>query len=448
MAGHIKPRKTKDGKTRYQARIPDPMRPGKDIVQTFDRRGDASEWLTMQASAMQLGSFIDPRRAKRPTREVVDAWRETWADLEPKTRVGYESMLAKHVLPEFGDAPVGGITSRALQRHFNELADVLAPKTLRNVYGVFSGVFRIAREHRYIAGSPLDAVKLPRGGQRSRRMLFLTPAEVRKLADAMPTRRLRVALLVAAYQGPRAGELWALRRRDVDQLRTELHFRNAIKEINSAAATLDGLKGLIVGPTKTHADRKNKMPRFLADELAALLAEPSPRAQDGTVLVIRDTKHGPTFERSPDPFDPDAVVFATERGNAVRHNLFYKRTFRPLIAGSAARPTTQGRRARPAVPGLWPKGHPLHRLRWHDLRHTCAALSLSIAPNLSVVKERLGHDDIRTTINTYGHLLPSVDAALADGLDALYTTHDDDDAPGNIAELRRQDPEEGHAEAA
>jgi hypothetical protein len=32
----------------------------------------------------------------------------------------------------------------------------------------------------------------------------------------------------------------------------------------------------------------------------------------------------------------------------------------------------------------------------------------------------LGHEDIRTTINTYGHLLPSVDAALADGLSALF----------------------------
>lgn len=43
-----------------------------------------------------------------------------------------------------------------------------------------------------------------------------------------------------------------------------------------------------------------------------------------------------------------------------------------------------------------------------------------MGPNLQAVKERLGHEDIRTTINTYGHLVPSVDAALSDGLDALY----------------------------
>jgi integrase len=59
-------------------------------------------------------------------------------------------------------------------------------------------------------------------------------------------------------------------------------------------------------------------------------------------------------------------------------------------------------------------------LRWHDLRHTAASLSLAVTPNLHLVKERLGHEDIRTTINTYGHLLPSVEAALADGLGALF----------------------------
>ena len=43
-----------------------------------------------------------------------------------------------------------------------------------------------------------------------------------------------------------------------------------------------------------------------------------------------------------------------------------------------------------------------------------------MTPNLHVVKERPGHEDIRTTINIYGHLLPSVDAALADALGAMF----------------------------
>lgn len=54
--------------------------------------------------------------------------------------------------------------------------------------------------------------------------------------------------------------------------------------------------------------------------------------------------------------------------------------------------------------------------------------------NLHVVKERLGHDDVRTTINVYGHLLPSVDAALADGVDAMHA-----EAADNVTPLRKAD---------
>lgn len=65
-----------------------------------------------------------------------------------------------------------------------------------------------------------------------------------------------------------------------------------------------------------------------------------------------------------------------------------------------------------------------HALRWHDLRHTCAALSLEVQPNLAMVQARLGHEDIRTTINIYGHLLPSEEAALGEGLAATFNAAD------------------------
>ncbi|MEJ7786462.1 MAG: hypothetical protein WKF96_16790 [Solirubrobacteraceae bacterium] len=45
-------------------------------------------------------------------------------------------------------------------------------------------------------------------------------------------------------------------------------------------------------------------------------------------------------------------------------------------------------------------------------------MSLSITPNLAAVKERLGHENIATTIDLYGKRVPSVDTALADGVGA------------------------------
>lgn len=126
------------------------------------------------------------------------------------------------------------------------------------------------------------------------------------------------------------------------------------------------------------------------------------------------------------PDDPEAFVFTTKRGLPVRHNQFYKKVFRPVVTGHKEVPARVVRNGnghrivpgKPAIVSSLPAAK--RKLRWHDLRHTCAALSLAVAPNLYLVKERLGHEDIRTTINTYGHLLPEVDAALADGLGALF----------------------------
>ena len=109
-------------------------------------------------------------------------------------------------------------------------------------------------------------------------MLFLDPPEVRALADAMPRPGDRLAVYVAAYCGLRAGELWAVTRKDVDLLHGTLAVERALKEINTSA---DQDKGLLVGPTKTHASRSMKLPAFLrtcSSSIWPLRARPVPTA--------------------------------------------------------------------------------------------------------------------------------------------------------------------------
>jgi len=72
---------------------------------------------------------------------------------------------------------------------------------------------------------------------------------------------------------------------------------------------------------------------------------------------------------------------------------------------------------RPAIPGAVPsKPH----LRFHDLRHTCATLLIAAGAHAKLVQERMGHASITTTLNLYGHVLPSTEAALVDAMDKLY----------------------------
>jgi integrase len=58
-------------------------------------------------------------------------------------------------------------------------------------------------------------------------------------------------------------------------------------------------------------------------------------------------------------------------------------------------------------------------IRFHDLRHTAATLMLQQGVHPKVVQERLDHADISLTLNTYSHVLPSMQEEAAEKMDEL-----------------------------
>ena len=129
---------------------------------------------------------------------------------------------------------------------------------------------------------------------------------------------------------------------------------------------------LYFGPTKTYERRTVPVPSFVADDLEQHLA----------------TR----------PQDPSAFVFTGPEGGPFRHANFYRRHYKKAVIEA----------------GLDP------RVRFHDLRHTAAALMIAEGAHLLAVKERLGHSSIQVTADRYGHLFPSLEEALTARLDASF----------------------------
>jgi Phage integrase family len=175
----------------------------------------------------------------------------------------------------------------------------------------------------------------------------------------------RYELLVrfAAYTGLRAGELVALRIRHLNLLRGRC-------EVGESATEVDGR--LVWGPTKTYARRTVHLPRFLCDQLAAYLAER--------------------------PHGPDDLVFTAAQGGPLREQKFVAGIFKPAAAQA---------------------GLP-HRLRFHDLRHTCASLLIAQGASVKAVQAQLGHASATVTLDRYGHLFPDELQRLADRLQDAY----------------------------
>ncbi len=159
-----------------------------------------------------------------------------------------------------------------------------------------------------------------------------------------------------------------------------LHVRRALKDVNGR---------LKLGPTETHAHRTVSLPTFLRNMLADHLASPTSGGSG-----------------------PEAPVFTMKGGGQLRHGLVYGRYFKRAVA--AALPATK------------------QGLRFHDLRHTCAALSIASGAHPKLIASRLGHSTITITLDRYGHLFPSVEEALAEALDAAFAAQA---PPSNVGVL-------------
>jgi integrase len=63
----------------------------------------------------------------------------------------------------------------------------------------------------------------------------------------------------------------------------------------------------------------------------------------------------------------------------------------------------------------------LPKIRFHDLRHTCATLLLSKNVNPKVVSEMLGHASIAITLDTYSHVLPTMQESAAKAMEEVLS---------------------------
>ena len=70
----------------------------------------------------------------------------------------------------------------------------------------------------------------------------------------------------------------------------------------------------------------------------------------------------------------------------------------------------------------------------HELRHTQASLLIANKMDLKTIQVRMGHADIKVTINTYGHLIPQNDRDAADFMGSIFTTSPKEGTVLNLAE--------------
>ena len=261
------------------------------------------------------------------------------------TQVGYDPLLAKHLLPYFENRTLSEITPTLVQGFISEKSKSgLSWHSVRNLRNLLSRVLRTAVDWGYLEENPLVKVKLPPRPLRVSAR-FLLPEQVRALlAEIREPYRLMV--LVAVLTGLRRSELFALRWKAVDLQKRRLEVRESVYH----------------GQFSTPKTRSSARQVPLSFHLVASLT---------------DWKAMRTLAM------PDDLVFASRGGTPIRPENVLKRIIHPACD-------------RLKVP----------RVGWHAFRHTHATLLSELGESPKTAQAILGHSDLETTMQTYTHAVP------------------------------------------
>lgn len=288
-----------------------------------------------------------------------------------KTWEGYEALLRLHAVPTLGTLPLDEITPLHVQRLYGQLMAgerPLSGGTVLNLHLVLTQAFGQAVRWDMIARSPTSGAQPPR--PRRAEPVVVDQALAHRLLEVVAGTPYALAAAIALGTGMRRGEILALRWSDLETDLSVAHVRRSVHP------TRDGLAYEL--PKTKRSRRAVVLPAYLRVLLDSQRdGQKKRRERSGSTephdLIVDDPSGA--------PMHPDSLSGGWRR--ALRHaNL-------------------------PPV-------------RFHDLRHAHATLMLQQGVHPKIVSERLGHSSIGITLDTYSHVLPSMQEEAARAADEIF----------------------------
>lgn len=357
---------------------------GKPHTKRYKRHEDAKQDEILFRGQVQAGTFVPP--SKLTVAQWADQWLDSAHNLRPSSRRIYEAALA-HILPALGDTRLDRLTAEPIDTYLTTRLTQAKPSTVHIEYRTLRRMLKLAVARQKLPRSPMADVIEPRIPDEE--MQFLDADQLETVATAIdqrsrhtnPAAKWRTLILVAGWGGLRWGELAGLRveRVDVDNQRVQV------------VTQLDAAGKLWSGPKTRTSRRWVSLPPGVAVELAEHI--------DGR--------------------RPEDVVWTLPQGGPLQHSRWMSRVWYPAMdrTGLGTYEVTKHE----YVPSRRKKRTTAHYegFRFHDLRHTAAALAIRAGAHPKAIQMRLGHSSIQVTLDRYGHLYPDMDAEIATKLDTM-----------------------------
>ena len=325
------------------------------------RKSTKRGFATKREAEEWLRNFLITQKADFDMK-FEDFWKIYCADME--TRLREHTMRTKKyivelkILPYFGNKRVNDITAADIRQWQNELIKMgYSPTYLKTINNQLSAIFNYAVRYYDLKSNPC-AKAGSMGKSKAEEMDFWTGEEFRRFIDSVMNKRLSyMAFMTLYWTGMRLGELLALNPKDVDLEKRTISITKSYQRF--------GKKDVITPPKTSKSKRVITIPEFLAADIKDYMDSLYDLQEDDRLFPI--TKYYLEHEM--------------QRG----------------IKESGVK-----------------------RIRVHDLRHSHASMLIELGFSPLEIANRLGHEKVETTLNTYAHLYPNKQTKLAERLDSEY----------------------------
>lgn len=311
---------------------------------------------------------IDKNAYIAPNRMTITDWLKTWLEdykkdiVKPTTFMRYRVTVNTHIIPELGKIRLQDLKTEDIQRHINKKYKSgyakkfkdetkqptgLSHRSVEYIYTTLHNALEQAFHNELISKNVANGVKLPHKVECEEIRVF-TQEEQKKYIEACSSHPYRLAFLLALATGLRLGELCALTWKDIDLKNGTIKITKNLQRV------------------KIDANEKSK-----------LEIQQKPKTKSG----IREI-----------PILQEIIPLLEES----------KKDKGYIISGDGK--MFEPRRLTRYFDGIM-KSLELEDITFHCLRHTFATRALEAGMNIKVLSDILGHKNISTTLDLYGHVL-------------------------------------------
>lgn len=313
----------------------------------------------------------------KSTQQKLGEYLNQWLEMVHKQKIRistyrqYRFVLDKHILPSLGNTQLQKLTPQDIQNLYaRKQKEGLGPATILNMHTVLRGSLANALKWNLVSRNVAALVTAPRS--KSSVAHGLSVEEVQKLVSTTRGHRFEAIFTVALTTGMRRGELFGLRWSDINIERGILYVRR----------TTNRYKG--VGVVENDPKTKTSLRQIMLSEpaLEALKKHKERQEQEKQMLG--------------DKWQDRNLVFCGRYGGFLIPDTLRKNLNKVLQDAG------------------------LPHIRFHDLRHSAATIMLTMGVHPKIVQEMLGHSTITITMDTYSHLVPSMQKEAINKINAVF----------------------------